>query len=87
MGFHDRSFAHDLVIRPIPPGRPNKLFFVFKPLLHNCYNSGCGMYYHVCVGNAYKRSLPANKKRIAHEVLPRGFLSLFEWFFIMSNTI
>ena len=34
-----------------------------KLVLHDWYNKGCGIWYPVCEGGAYKRTLAANRKQ------------------------
>ena len=44
-----RVFAHGAIGRQIDPlwGGPIELFLL-QPVLHDCCNKGCGMYYPVC---------------------------------------
>ena len=63
-GLSDQSF----MVNPLS-------YFSYQPVLHNWCNIGCGMYYPVW-DDAYKRTLAANRERVAH-VVAMGFLSRY----------
>ena len=49
-------------------------YFLFQSVLHNWYNKGCGMYYHVCgIGHIKEPYL----ERVAHVVVAADFLSRY----------
>ena len=58
-----RAFAHGAMSRRIDPSCGEPIgYFSFQPVLHDCCNTGCGVYYPVCGDGAYKRTLAANRK-------------------------
>ena len=64
-GSSDRSF----MVYPLS-------YFLFQPVLHDWCTKGRGMCYPVCGMGAYKRTLAANRKRVAH-VTAAGFVSRY----------
>ena len=62
------------VVGSILHGMDPLSYFSFQPVIHDWCNKGRGMYYPVCGGVAYKRTLAVISERVAH-VAAAGFVS------------